>query len=332
MRALGLFAAAWLLCVTLALPAAATTPADDTPPPAARVEAALQNIIALQRPGQDGYATVWDGNKYVQCARAPRGGYRCEAAGALMQPSLSGVLTPERVARLAALGWRPDPHFGNYVQSFPPATTLGQVAFAVVEALQEGYDAEIIRLQVRTDWLDSEPCPPRNGFSQNLAGLIDDAPAMAATAVRACAFTPAPKPSPTMGSAELLVDLYGPRATAEIQRLRVNLERNVFVVFDAGIGYVQCQPQTAPDVIYCEAQSAASWAALSSVLTPDRLARLHADGYADPGRAPNYSKNYPLEKYDDAAIAREVITLLHDAYGYTGAEQLTIKTEAGREP
>ena len=139
-------------------------------------------------------------------------------------------------------------------------------------------------------------------------------------------------PAPTEGSTQLLVELYGPRATAEIGRLRVNLERNVFVVFDAGIGYIQCEPQTAPDAIYCEAQSAESWPALASVLTPERLAQLHAAGYADPGRAQNYAKTYPLDKYDDAAIAREVMTLLHDAYGYNGAEQLTIKTEAGREP
>ena len=329
MRALGLLCVGLLFCGVLGGRAAA---ADETPPAAVRVEAALQNILALPRPGKDGYATAWDGNKYVQCGRTARGGLRCEAGGALMQPSLAGVLTPERVVRLAALGWRVDPHFGNYAQTFPTAMTPGQVALAVVQALQDGYDAEIIRLEVRTDWLDSEPCPPRNGFSQNLAGLVDDAPEMAATAVRACAFTPAPKPPPTAGSVELLVDLYGPRATAEIQRLRVNLERNVFAVFDAGIGYVQCEPQTSPDVIYCEAQSPESWAALSSVLTPDRLAKLHGAGYADPGRAPNYWKNYPLDKYDDAAIAKEVITLLHDAYGYTGAEQLTIKTEAGREP
>jgi len=141
-----------------------------------------------------------------------------------------------------------------------------------------------------------------------------------------------PNPSPSEGSAQLLVDLDGPRATAEIQRLRANLWRNVFVVFDAGVGYIQCEPQTAPDVIYCEAQSAESSPALASVLTPDRVARLHVAGYADPGRAQNYAKTYPLDKYDDAAIAREVITLLHDAYGYNGAEQLTIKTEAGREP
>ncbi len=328
MRALGLFCAGLLLCLMAAGAAAAA----DSSPAVVRVEAALQNILALQRPGQDGYATAWDGNKYVQCARAPRGGLRCEAAGALLQPSLESVLTPERVGRLAALGWRLDPHFGNYAQTFPAAMSPGQVADAVVQALQEGYGADLSSVEVETDWLASEPCPPRNGPSQNLAGMINDAPEMAATAIHACAYAPAPKPPPSAGTAELLVDLYGPRAAAEIQRLRVNLERKVFVVFDAGIGYVQCQPQTAPDVIYCEAQSPASWPALASVLTPDRLAKLHAAGYADPGRAPNYWKNYPLDKYDDAAIAKEVITVLHDVYGYTGAEQLAIKTEAGREP
>jgi hypothetical protein len=157
-------------------------------------------------------------------------------------------------------------------------------------------------------------------------------PAAADTAAATANASPAPPPSPRDGSAELLVDLYGPRATAEIQRLRVNLERNIFVVFETGIGYVQCEPQTAPDAIYCEAQSPASGAALAGVLTPDRLAKLHAAGYADPGRAANYWKKYPLDKYDDAAIATEVITLLHDAYGYNGAEQLNFKTEAGREP
>jgi hypothetical protein len=335
MRALGVFCAGWLVCATIGPAAAADPPstsAPNAPPAVVRVEAALQNILALPRPGQDGYATAWDGNKYVQCGRALHGGLRCEAAGALLQPSLQGVLTPGRVARLASLGWRLDPHFGNYVQTFPAGATPGQVAFAVAEALDAGYDAELARLEVQTDWLPSEPCPPRNGFSQNLAGMIDDAPAMAATAIHACAYAAPPKPTPSAGSAELLIELYGPRTTAELQRLRVNLERRVFVVFDAGIGYIQCQPQTAPDVIYCEAQSPDSWPALASVLTPDRVAKLRAVGYADPGRSPNYWKDYPLDKYDDAAIAKEVITLLHDVYGYTGSEQLTVKTEAGREP
>jgi hypothetical protein len=63
------------------------------------------------------------------------------------------------------------------------------------------------------------------------------------------------------------------------------------------------------------------------VLTPERIARLRAAGFADPGRAPNYSKTYPAEKIDDAALASEVLTLLHDVYGYYGASKLEVKTE-----
>ena len=86
-----------------------------------RILTALENIMNLDRPGQDGFATIWDGNKYVQCGRMFDRSLRCEAAGTLMQPSLGNVLTPERVGRLAALGWRLDSRFGNYVRDFPPA-------------------------------------------------------------------------------------------------------------------------------------------------------------------------------------------------------------------
>ena len=93
---------------------------------------------------------------------------------------------------------------------------------------------------------------------------------------------------------------------------------------------MQCAPETSSGAIYCEAQSADSWPALTSVLTPERVARLHAAGFADPGRAPNYWKNYPLDQFDDSAIARELLTLLHDVYGYEGSPALRIKTEKKR--
>jgi hypothetical protein len=115
--------------------------------------------------------------------------------------------------------------------------------------------------------------------------------------------------------------------TAEIQRLRVNRQRQVFAVFEAGIGYVQCRPDSLPPTIYCEAQSAESWEALESVLTPERVNRLHGLGFADPGRAPNYWKNYPIDQLDDASIARELLTVLHDVYGYSGQPPLKVKTE-----
>jgi hypothetical protein len=131
---------------------------------------------------------------------------------------------------------------------------------------------------------------------------------MAATAIHACAYRPASNLGPNLAanSADELIGFYGAKVTAEIQRLRVNARRRAFAVFEAGIGYVQCQPDIAPPTIYCEAQSSDSWPALASVLTPDRVNRLHDLGFADPGRGPNYWKNYPTEQIDDAAIAREI--------------------------
>lgn len=134
-------------------------------------------------------------------------------------------------------------------------------------------------------------------------------------------------PSLPAGSAAELIGLYGARVTGEIQRLRVNLDRHVFVVFDTGIGYIQCAPQTSPPAIYCEAQSADSWPALASVLTSERVARLHAAGFTEPGRAPNYWKIYPNSQIDNTAIAHELLTILHDVYGYTGLPKLKVTTE-----
>lgn len=292
-----------------------------------RIDEALQNITTLVRTGRVGYATFWDGNKYVQCRRMPDRALRCEAAGTSMQPSLKSVLTGERLARMMTLGWALDPAFGNYAQTFPADRPTGQVAERIIQTLTEAYGAETANLEVKTDWVADVACPPRNGASQNLAGLISDAPSMRKFALRACSFTPDTETPQTARSSTELIAIYGPTTTAEIQRLRINAGRNVYVSFNAGIGYVQCMPETPPTAMYCEAQSAESWPALTTILTDDRVARLRAAGYADPGRAPNYWKSYPLDKFSDAAIAGELLTILHEVYGYTGATKLKILTE-----
>jgi hypothetical protein len=324
---------AWVALLIASLGSPEPGLADSSPPASkSRIEAALQNVMTLDRPGQDGFATIWDGNKYVQCGRQRDRGLKCETAGSLMQPSLDHVLTPERVSRLAALGWRLDPSFGNYVQTFPADVAASVLADSILQVLAEAYDADVAGLQVESTWVTSEPCPPRNGPTQNLAGMVNNAPSMAATAVHACAYKPKPDLGPSLpaGSAAELIDLYGARVTGEIARLRVNIDRRVFAVFEAGIGYVQCEPDSSPPAIYCEAQSADSWEALASVLTPDRVARLHAAGFADPGRAPNYWKRYRVDQVDDAGIAHEVLTILHDVYGYNGLPKLKVKTEEAR--
>ena len=297
-----------------------------------RIQHALDNIISLKRPGEDGYATVWDGNKYVQCGLARGGGLRCEAAGSLMQPSMARLLTVDRTERLALLGWKLDLRFGNYVKVLPANLSPEQDAMNILIVLGDVYGADLTNLQVETDWIASENCPPRNGPGQNLAGMINDAPSMASTAVHACFFIDDTAPAVATGSTADLIKLYGPRLAGEIGRLRVNLDREVHVSFSTGIAYMQCEPETNPAAIYCEAESADSWPAISAVLTPDHIAKLHAAGYADPGRAPNYWKLYPLDQAQDADIASEILTLLHDAYGYTGAEPLQIETEKGKAP
>jgi hypothetical protein len=291
------------------------------------IDEALQNITTLVRSGRVGYATFWDGNKYVQCRRLPARELRCEAAGTSMQPSLGKVLAGDRLGRLAALGWVLDPSFGNYVQKFPADMPTARIADHILRALTEVYDADTANLEIETTWVADVPCPPRNGPTQNLAGSVNDAPSMRSTAVHACSYTPNPKTQQTAGSAAELISLYGATVTAEIQRLRINVTRRVHVVFDAGIGYVQCTPETPSPAIYCEAQSAESWAALATILTPERVSRLRSAGYADPGRAPNYWKSYPFDKFSDEAIASELLTILYDVYGYTGATKLKISTE-----
>jgi hypothetical protein len=132
------------------------------------VEAALDNITTLNRLRQDGYATIWDGNKYVQCKRLPDRSLRCEAAGTFMQSSLERVLTPERVTRLTALGWRLDPSFGNYVQTFPADAASSFVAERILQVLAEAYNADIAELEVQstcseralpaTQWAEPKSC------------------------------------------------------------------------------------------------------------------------------------------------------------------------------
>lgn len=146
-------------------------------------------------------------------------------------------------------------------------------------------------------------------------------------ALRACSYKPDSETPQLANSLAELIAIYGATATAEIQRLRINAGRQVYVSFNAGIGYVQCMPETPPTAMYCEAQSAESWPALATILTDERVSRLRVAGYADPGRAPNYWKSYPLDKFSDAAIATELLTILHEVYGYTGATKLKFLTE-----
>jgi hypothetical protein len=180
----------WLALALLALPAWAS--AAPSAAGEARIVAALDNLALLERPGEIGLATISDGNKFVQCRRLTDRDLYCEAAGTRMQPSLAGVLTPDRVALMTTMGWRIAPLFGLYAQTFPARLTNAQVADLIIQALQQAYDADVADLEVMSDRVAAEPCPPRNGPRQALAGMINDAPSMAPAAVHAAAIRPCP--------------------------------------------------------------------------------------------------------------------------------------------
>ncbi|HEX8827400.1 MAG TPA: hypothetical protein VF778_04740 [Xanthobacteraceae bacterium] len=68
-----------LLCAWLGNPVSSF--ADATPEQSKnRVVGALQNSMNLERPDQDGFATIWDGNKYVQCGRRSKSSPRRDTA------------------------------------------------------------------------------------------------------------------------------------------------------------------------------------------------------------------------------------------------------------
>lgn len=297
--------------------------------------AALHTIRTTRRPGKIGFATIRDGNFYVQCGRwTADWKLRCEAAGARMQPTLAYVLKPDRITMFPRLGWRFDPAFGNYVQDFPAWMAPRVIAGHVVETLIRIYGADPITLQVKTAWVPDMPCPPRNGPDADLAGAVQK-PSRLTNSIFACSYHRA-KPAPRVAGTSTadLIAAYGAKVSAEIHRLRIRQFDNVFAVFDAGIGYVQCAPLTRPrpSVLYCEAQSIDEFPPLVRILTEKRIARLHALGFSNPGRAPNYWRTYRFNRNDDQTIADQLLTVLHDVYNYDGAWPLIFSTERGTEP
>ena len=87
----------------------------------------------------------------------------------------------------------------------------------VYQANVEKLFAEI-KVTARTD------CPPRNGPSQPLAGMINPQPFLVAVALRACAYDPQKnQPLHRFGprsTAADLIDYYRPFMAEELRRLR----------------------------------------------------------------------------------------------------------------
>ena len=246
-----------------------------------------------------------------------------------MQPTLGRLLTPERLGRLDALGWRLDAHFGNYARTMPATLAVKDMTALVIRTLVEGYGADAAQLEANSAWIVRQQCPPRSGPKQPLAGSINDSASMAPYALHSCAMVVSGN-RPAQSVADL-VDRYGARVTGEIQRLIVNRDDHfIHLVLNTKAGYVQCAPNAPPPSINCEAASADSIPTLAAVLNADRVARLHALGYADPDRVSNYAKAFPIAKAEASPIALELLTILYDVYGYRGTPKLGIWTERGR--
>jgi hypothetical protein len=280
-------------------------------------------------------ATVWDGNAYIQCRRLGDGTWRCEAAGSLMQSSLRHVLTPERIDRLHQFGWRLDPSFGNYVQDFAADLPPEEIAAVLLTSLVQAYCVVVGRLEFQSWRVGKARYLPRNGPSQNLAGLINDARSMASTAIRAGCYVPAPEvPEPSLeagepvGRASDLLDRFGTRIASEIARLQKKLNsRRAFLIMQTDTGYIQCRPEWEERAICCEAISADSWPALAGILTESRIAHLDAAGFERPGLRQNYWRHYKVADYDSATVANALLTVLHKAYGCDITSKITLCTE-----
>lgn len=297
-----------------------------------RLEQALATVEQPPHLAQEDLVDIWDHNKTIQC-RNDGAGLHCEAGGDRMQPSLSHVLTPERIAQLIKLGWRLDPSFGNYIREIPSGTGPDELADLLLRSLALGYGADLTALNIDSKTIGYDACPPRFGPGQDYAGMIIDDPDNKADAVHACAYTPAPDkvellPVKTAaGPIDDLIASQGATVVPEIQRLLSAHAPHLFLILDSDAGYVQCRTDHTPGELECEAASTDSMPALANQLTPDRVARLHQAGYVDPGPVANYSKTYPANALDAPAVSAELLALLHDVYGYDGSTALEVTTD-----
>ncbi|HTH99027.1 MAG TPA: hypothetical protein VL574_16540 [Stellaceae bacterium] len=304
-----------------------------------KVAGAVGNTLMTPQPGQDGLVTVADGNEFVQCRQSSLlPNWRCEAAGTTMQPSLASVLTPARVTQLAALGFKPDPAFGNYVLEVAPTTDPDQLAAAIVQALSQGYGADIAAAEVDARRLTTQACPPRRNFGQDQAGAINTDPAMAGVSTAACSAMDALTAEPTDAAGadarptrmptpnkvpKDVVTAYGPTVAKEMARLRRARTARIWITLDGADGHIQCRPDPADRAFACEATAAAGKSA------PQHVGLLHMAGFSDAEGAPNHTRRFPYRQFSDVQMARLLMTLLRDVYGFDGSSFLHAHDELG---
>ena len=291
----------------------------------------------------DSILTVRDGNQFIQClATHFLKTWRCEAAGLEGQPWLRHTLTSERQAKLATLGFEPDPKLGNFLAQIPKTTAPEAMAARLYGALTEGYGVKPEDIKVTAEELPARRCHQRIMAGHELGGLIrtptiglarDAAPGCGIEANYDAANYDDPKAviPPVQG---IDVDArYLPAMTVELQRLeKLGDDVEAFSIFIAGPAYVQCQHDGAGKQMYCEAASEdAVGKPIERILTPERKAKLLAAGFAPPGKTMNYSRFYPAGQYDMPILAKTLLGILKEVYGYQGAPPMRLTTEKKTE-
>ena len=121
---------------------------------------------------------------------------------------------------------------------------------------------------------------------------------------------------------------YGTAMTAELQKVE-SAPKGVdsFVIFSAGLAYVQCLHDIDGNRMYCEAVSEdAIGHSLAHILTTERKAKLAAAGFEPPGKVMNYWRFYPKPQYDLAGVTKALLDVLRNAYGYQGTPPLQVET------
>jgi hypothetical protein len=330
-----------ILFLILSVPAAAA----DEAPPAERIAAGAHTVLVPRYPGWDGVLTVSSGDFFVQCLnQAKSRAWRCDAPGLEGEPWLRHVLTPERQRRLIALKFRPDAEFGNFVARITRKTSIDSLADRLLQVLAEAYGVAPDDVNVKSEWLPALPCHPRLQAGYSRAGSIrtpswgfaQDATAGCGTRFNA-PFDPlnnedldAPMPgAPPAGEIDLVARYAQPMADELRRVMEAKKSDKAFAIFAAASAYVQCDYNDDDRRIYCEAASDdAVGASIARILTPERRQKLADAGYNPPGKVMNFWRFFPLDQYELPAIAKALLAVLHDVYGYGGAPDLTVTRES----
>ncbi len=252
------------------------------------------------------------------------------------------MLTLERQAKLTTLGFRPDAEFGNFIALIPKTTAPDRLADLIVRVLTEAYAVPPDDITIKAERLATRRCHPRIKAGHDLGGLIrtptlgfkqdvENGCRMESNAEAENYDDPTAIVPTAQG-----IDVGARYITAMTDALgrveKADKALKAYVIFITGPAYVQCLRGDDNSGMYCEAVSEdAVGKPIERILTPERKAKLMQAGFAPPGKVMNYSRFYPATEYNMTALAKVLLGILEDAYGYQGTPAMTINTEKGIE-